>query len=246
MTLRIFADHETLSLQAANEILAAAKTNPRAVLCLAAGDTPTRAYALLAEMARKERIDFSRCSFIGLDEWVGISPQNEGSCHFYLHENLFGPMGIHSSQMHLFDSLAKDLGKECERMDAVIREKGGIDLMLVGVGMNGHIGFNEPGVGLHHYAHVVDLDSTTRSVGQKYFRQSTKLGKGITLGLKHFLESRKAILLASGSRKAEVIRAALEGPIAEEMPASAIRRHPYGIAMLDEAAAGLLHPATRL
>jgi glucosamine-6-phosphate isomerase len=245
MTTRIFPDHETLSLQAAKEILEVVKANPRAVLCLAAGDTPTRAYALLAPMAKKENVDFSKCSFVGLDEWVGISPDNDGSCHFYLHKELFGPMGIHPSQIHLFDGLAKDLGEECEAMNNIIREKGGIDLMLVGVGMNGHIGFNEPGVVADRHAHDVDLDSTTQSVGQKYFRESTTLRKGITLGLQDFLESRKAILMASGVRKADIIRTALEGPVTTQVPASLIRRHAHGVAMLDEGAAGFLEGQLR-
>lgn len=245
MTTRIFPDHETLSQQAAKEIIEAVKANPRAVLCLAAGDTPTRAYALLASIANNENVDFSKCSFVGLDEWVGITPDNEGSCHFYLHKNLFRPMEIHPSQIHLFDALAKDLDKECRTMNNIIREKGGIDLMLVGVGMNGHVGFNEPGVVADQHAHVVDLDSTTQSVGQKYFKESTALRQGITLGLQDFMESRKAILMASGTRKAEIIRAALEGPATTQIPASVIRRHPHGVAMLDEGAAAMLNQESR-
>ena len=154
-------------------------------------------------------------------------------------------MGIHQSQIHLFDGLAKDLGEECRTMNKIILEKGGIDLMLVGVGMNGHIGFNEPGVVADRHAHDVDLDSTTQSVGQKYFRESTTLRRGITLGLQDFLESRKAILMASGVRKAEIIRAALEGPVTTQVPASLVRRHAHGIAMLDEGAAGLLGSTLR-
>jgi glucosamine-6-phosphate isomerase len=240
MTLSVFPDNETLSQEAAGYILAAVKANPKAVLCLAAGDTPTRAYALLAEKARPAKVDFSQCFFIGLDEWVGIPPDNEGSCHHYLRRNLFNPLNIEGKQMHLFNSMARDLQGECANMDRIIRDHGGIDLMLVGVGMNGHIGFNEPGVSMDAYAHVVDLDGTTQSVGQKYFRQSTKLHQGITLGLKHFLESRRGILMAGGIRKAEVIRKALKGPVTDRVPASCIQKHPNGIAMLDPEAAGLL------
>jgi galactosamine-6-phosphate isomerase len=240
MTISVFEDDEALSLHVADEILAAVSENPGATLCLAAGDTPTRAYALLVERARARNIDFGRCFFIGLDEWVGVPPANEGSCEYYLKKNLFGPLGITSAQMHLFDAMTGDLKDECVKMNRTIGEKGGIDLMLVGVGMNGHIGFNEPGVPMDEYAHIVDLDATTQSVGQKYFRQSTTLRQGITLGLKHFLESRRGILMASGIRKAEVIRQALTGPVTAQMPASCIQKHPNGVAVLDAEAAGLL------
>ena len=171
---------------------------------------------------------------------MGIPPDNEGSCHHYLQRNLFNPLNIEGRQMHLFNAMARDLQGECTNMDRIIRDHGGIDLMLVGVGMNGHIGFNEPGVSMDGYAHVVELDGTTRSVGQKYFRQSTKLHQGITLGLTHFLESRRGILMAGGIRKAEVIRKALKGPVTDRVPASCIQKHPNGIAMLDAEAAGRL------
>lgn len=242
MTIRIFNDYHILSVNAANEIIAAVSSRPKSVLCLAAGDTPKETYQLLAERSRAENIDFSQCTFVGLDEWVSIASDNPGSCHFFLREHLFKPLNIDSAQIHLFDGMSRDLDAECERMNRLVRDHGGIDLMLVGVGMNGHIGFNEPGARADQYAHVADLDSTTRSVGQKYFSQSTELRQGITLGLKHFLESRRAILLASGAKKAEVIRIALTAPVNPEMPASLIRLHPQGLAMLDADAASLLGP----
>jgi galactosamine-6-phosphate isomerase len=192
------------------------------------------------EKARTEKVDFSSVSFIALDEWVGIPPDNAGSCFFFLHNNVFKPLGIRAEQTHLFDALSKDLPSECAKMDSVIRKKGGIDLMLVGVGMNAHVGFNEPGVAADLKTHVVELDATTQLVGQKYFNQSTKLQFGITLGLVHFLSSRKALMLASGKKKAEVMRLTLEDPITTNVPASIIRKHPGGIVMLDEDAASLL------
>jgi glucosamine-6-phosphate isomerase len=240
MQLKTFKHYDDLSAYAASEILALVKNKPDAVLCLASGDTPKLTYNLIAETGKSKQIDFSRCTFIGLDEWVGIPPANEGSCYFFLNTHLFKPLGIMPSHIHLFNALSKDLAAECHKMDAIIREKGGIDLMLVGVGMNGHIGFNEPGVPADLYSHVVELDSTTQSVGQKYFKQSTKLLQGITLGLKHFLESRSGIMIASGRKKAEVIRKAMEEPVNIGMPASIIRRHPQGFVLLDEEAADAL------
>jgi galactosamine-6-phosphate isomerase len=125
-------------------------------------------------------------------------------------------------------------------MNITIQEKGGIDLMLVGIGMNGHIGFNEPGIAVNQYAHVVALDADTRTVGQKYFSEQTVLTDGITLGLKHLLEAGKVLLVANGHKKAEVIRKALEEEITTLLPASIIRDHPNSCVMLDEAASSAL------
>ena len=237
MKLEIYKDHDELSREVARVIIAAVRNHPASVLCLAAGDTPRQVYAALASGGQ---VDYSGCTFIGLDEWVGIPPENEGSCSFFLHNNLFHPLGIRPHQVHLFDALAEDLVSECGKMDAIIREKGGIDLMLAGVGMNGHVGFNEPGVSDDLYAHVVTLDATTQSVGQKYFKEATRLERGITLGLKHLLESTTAIIMASSAKKAEVIRLALEGPVSNQIPASIIRKHPAGVVMLDADAGALL------
>lgn len=244
MQLNIYKDYSTLSSHAAAEIIGLVKNKPGAVLCLASGDTPRLTCALIAKNAKEENVDFSRCSFIGLDEWVGIPPQNEGSCHFFLQNNVFDPLHIASSQIHLFDALSEDLMEECNTMDKIIAGKGGIDLMLVGVGMNGHIGFNEPCVSFDNYSHVIDLDDTTQSVGQKYFSQATALKKGISLGLNHLLQAKRVILIANGIKKAEVIRKALEEEINIDMPASIMRTHDQGIVMIDEEAASLLKPGT--
>ena len=241
MQLQIFKNYDELSFHAGERIIALVKNNPDAVLCLAAGDTPRLAYNLMTKKAFEEKIDFSRCTFIGLDEWVGIPPENEGSCRFFLRTNIFDPLHISASQIHLFDALSENLNQECVAMDKTIREKGGIDLMLVGVGMNGHIGFNEPGVSVNNYSHVIELDDATQSVGQKYFKQPTTLKKGITLGLNHLLEAREVIMVANGLKKAEVIRKALEAEINTDIPASIIRTHPHGIVMIDEGAGSLLN-----
>ena len=240
MTIEIYKDYEKLSDNVARRICQVVQDKPEAVLCLAAGDTPRLAYTSLTGIARSEGIDFSQCTFVGLDEWVGIGPENAGSCHYFLQHQLFTPLQIRPEQIYLFDSLAQNIEQECSKMDAVISEKGGIDLMLVGVGMNGHIGFNEPGVSPRLYSHIIDLDATTQSVGQKYFKESTVLKKGITLGLQHLLESKQAIVMASGQKKSAVIEKALEGPISPDMPASIIRKHNQGCVMVDEQAAGLL------
>jgi glucosamine-6-phosphate isomerase len=240
MKLTIIKDYDAMSLRTAKFVTDLVKLKPGALICIAAGDTPKLTCEFVADIARKEHIDFSKCYFVSLDEWVGIPPENEGSCQFFLRNYLFSPLRISEQQIHLFDSMASDLIKECRDMDTIIKERGGIDLMIVGVGRNGHIGFNEPGIPFDEYSHVVELDETTQSVGQKYFREETKLTKGITLGLQHLMESKKAILIANGEKKAAVIKQAIEGEIDPSMPASIMRKHHEGEIIIDEEAASKL------
>ncbi|HET9435003.1 MAG TPA: glucosamine-6-phosphate deaminase, partial [Chitinophagaceae bacterium] len=174
-------------------------------------------------------------------EWVNIPPANEGSCHYFFKNELASPLQIPEKQIHLFNAMSEKLQDECRKMDAVIRDKGGIDLMIVGIGMNGHIGFNEPGVSFDNYSHVIDLDDTTLTVGQKYFKSKVTLQKGITLGLKHLQESKKVFLLANGSKKAEVIRRTVEEKVTNTFPASIMQTHANGFVMVDQEAASLLN-----
>ena len=240
MQLQIYPDHSSQSLATAELILSTIRQKPGAVLCLATGDTPRLAYNLMVQKALEEKLDISDCFFIGLDEWLGIPPNNEGSCYHFLHQYVFQPLGINADNVHLFDSMTDDPLKECHQMNEVIAAKGGIDLMLVGVGMNGHLGFNEPGVSPDLEAHVITLDETTRTVGQKYFQQSTSLNQGITLGLQQILQSRQLIMMASGLKKSGIVKQAIEGPVSTTVPASYIQTHFNGIALLDEDAAKLI------
>jgi galactosamine-6-phosphate isomerase len=240
MQLKIYKNYQELSEAAANEILYLVKTKPAAVLCLASGDTPRLTCKLFVEKAIREKVDLSHITFIGLDEWVGIPPENDGSCHYFFQHELIEPLHFSGDQVHLFDAMSSDLQGECMKIDNVIFEKGGIDLMIVGIGMNGHIGFNEPGVSFDNYSHVIDLDDTTLSVGQKYFKTRVNIQKGITLGLKHLLESRKVLLLANGTKKAGVIQKTVETEVSSSFPASIMQKHSNGFVMADEEAAGLL------
>lgn len=240
MQLQIFKNYTELSGRVADLIIQQVKERPRSVLCLAAGDTPKLTYAEVVKKAAAQQIDFSQCHFIGLDEWVGIPSANAGSCLYFLHHHLFSPLKIALSHINVFDALSNDLAGECRKMDNAIREKGGIDLVLVGIGMNGHIGFNEPGVAFDLYSHVIALDENTQAVGQKYFSSKTVLSKGITLGLKHFSDARTAILIANGNKKAAVIQKAVQGPVSNQLPASIIQQHKNGWVMIDEEAASLL------
>ena len=240
METRIFADDHLLAEAAAGEILEQVIGKPASVLCLASGDTPRLAYRRVVERATTEGIDFSQVHWVSLDEWVGIEATNPGSCYYFLNETLFSPLDIQPSQIHFFNGLSTSLSDACLQMDNLIARLGGIDLILLGVGMNGHLGFNEPGVRPDLKALVIELDPVTVKVGQKYFPQAATLSKGITLGLAHLLAARTALMMASGQKKAAIVREALQGDISNRLPASMIRAHPHALTLLDQAAASLL------
>ena len=242
MKLHIFPTHQEQSTFAAEQIINTVKEKPTAVLCLASGETPRLTYSTVVSLAKKQQVDFSHVHFVGLDEWVGIPSTNAGSCYYFLNDTIFHSLEVDKNRIHIFDGLADDLSFECKKMNEIITVLGGIDLILVGVGLNGHVGFNEPGVASNLYAHVADLDPITTQVGQKYFTAATNLTKGITLGLSHFMEARVAIIVANGNKKAAIVKNALELEVSTQIPASIIRNHKNGMIVLDsEAGSQLRH-----
>jgi len=194
----ITGSYAEFSQLAAEDLVQLTANKNAPVVCTASGDTPAGLYKALFDKVKVKHADVQDWYFIGLDEWLGIPPENEGSCRFFFESLLLKPLNFASSQIHLFDAMSPNPLQECRKMDQLILAKGGIDLMIVGVGMNGHIGFNEPGVSFSNYSHVIDLDETTISVGQKYFKGPVVLMQGITLGLKHLVESKKVFLIANG------------------------------------------------
>jgi galactosamine-6-phosphate isomerase len=241
MTLHIFKNYQELSAHTADIVIHSLKENPELVLCMASGSTPSLLCDLLVKKLKAGETDFSRFSFIGLDEWVGLSLTNTGSCHYFFQSKIFEPLQLKPEQYYLFDACATDLQQECKKMDKHIAQKGGIDIMIVGIGLNGHIGFNEPGTSFESLSHVATLDEITKKTGQqKYFNEPVVLDKGITIGLGHLMNSRKVLLMANGSKKAEVIKKAAEGTVAESFPASIIQRHQNGFIFADAEAASLL------
>lgn len=240
MQVKIFKDYHDLSDAAANEIIELIKNKPDAVLCLASGATPLLLCRLLVEKVKQQHVDLSQLTFVGLDEWVGIPPSNDGSCYHFFNHELFEPLNFSQNQVHLFDGMSANLEEECLKMDSAIFERGVIDLMIVGIGMNGHIGFNEPGVSFNNYSHVIDLDEITITGGQKYFKNGAILKQGITLGLKHLQDCKKVLLLANGVKKAEVVKNTVEGEVSNSFPASIMQTHHNGLVMADEEAGSLL------
>lgn len=235
MKTEIFENHEFLSDAVATHIIEIVRKKPTATLVLTSGNTPILAYQKITELAKTE--DFAQTFIIGLDEWVGISGESEGSCRYIVEQNLLKPLNIPESNYTFFDSMTDDLESECKRVDHLIFARGGLDFILVGLGTNGHLGLNEPGSSFDAYCQVTDLEEITATVGQKYFNSATPLTKGITVGIKHLLEAKEAMIMANGESKAEIVKRLVSEEINEKLPATVLRKHSYGLLWIDKAAA---------
>ena len=206
--LQIYKDYQALSLAAAEQVENLLAEKPDAVFCLPSGSTPMGMFKILAEKSKAGEVDFSKCTFVGLDEWVGMGPEDEGSCRYWIDRDFLHPIGFRDDQIIYFDAKSDDLQGECERVNQAVAALGRLDLMVLGVGMNGHLALNEPGTLFDSYAHLSTLDPITAEVGQKYFSKATPLTEGITLGLRHAREAKQLIVMASGAAKADVMKRA--------------------------------------
>lgn len=240
MEVIIAGTYEALSKRAADDVIQMMRSRSHPLLCAASGDTPAGLYKEIVEKVNQHKLNISDWSFIGLDEWVGMNEADEGSCRFNLEEQLFHPLKVAANKISFFDGRASDLNKECEEVEAFIRQKGGMDIAILGLGMNGHIGMNEPGTSVSLRSHVTALDPVTQKIGQKYFKSEQQLNEGITLGIATLMEAQQIILLVSGAHKAEIVKQILEGDISEKLPGSLLRNHPGLKIYLDTTAAKLL------
>lgn len=241
---RICGDFEAMSRQCAELVCTCIGEHPNALLCLPAGASAIRTYELLSEMVARGEADFSCTRFVQLDEWLNLEDESE-NCSAFLKKHFYGPLGIAEERVESFRIHESDLENECRRMDAYICEQGPIELMLLGIGMNGHLGLNEPGVPWNRWSVAVELDSITASVGQKYFTENMKLRGGITLGMKHLFAAKKVVLQAGGESKAEIVSKMYTGGLDFNLPATVLYLVPNATVVLDEAAASLLDEETR-
>jgi len=219
----------------------AVRANPDIVLGLATGLTMERLYALLVGIHRDEKLDFSLVRTFNLDEYVGVPAGDERSYHAYMTKHLFSGINIDSRNTHVLNGMAPDLEAECQRYEDLIKHCGGIDLQLLGIGRDGHIGFNEPLSALYSRTRDKSLTPTTIKQNEKYFGGADKMPRrALTMGVGTILDCRKLIMLVTGDSKAGVLAKAVEGPITSMMTASAIQLHPHCIIVADEEAASKL------
>lgn len=240
MNIIVSKNYEEMSARVANDVMRIVQQKPGSLICIPSGDTPTGMYSNLVKACTDKQFDIAQAWFIGLDEWGGLNKNDNGSCGYYLHKNFIDPLQLAKEKYFLFDGKADDLQNECLRAEAFIDEKGGIELAILGLGMNGHLGINEPGVSVLPRTHVVALDELTKKVGQKYFEGETVLHTGITIGLAELMQAKTVFLLVSGKHKAEILDKVVNGEVSNMIPASLLRNHRDCIIYIDSEAGSKL------
>lgn len=235
-------DYQSMSRKAANIISAQVIMKPDCVLGLATGSTPIGIYAQLVDWYNKGDLDFSQVTTVNLDEYLGLSPDNSQSYAYYMHEHLFDLVNISPSAINIPDGTNMDADAECARYDAAIRQAGGIDLQLLGIGHDGHIGFNEPGEAFELETHYVTLNPKTIEANERFFGGDGSLvpRQAYTMGIKSIMLARRVLMVVSGRDKAQIVRQAFFGPVVPEVPASILQMHPDFILVGDEEALSLI------
>lgn len=230
-------DYEDISRKAANVISAQVILKPNCVLGLATGSTPIGTYKQLIEWYNKGDLDFSKVSTANLDEYKGLTRENDQSYYYFMYNNLFKHVNIDLANTNIPDGTEPDSDKECTRYNKVIEDLGGIDLQLLGLGFNGHIGFNEPDEEFAKLTHCVDLQPSTIEANKRFFESIDDVPRqAYTMGIKTIMQSKKVLLLVSGEGKAEILRDALFGPVTPHVPASILQLHNDVTVVADEAA----------
>ena len=230
-------DYYDVSRKAANIMSAQIIMKPRAVLGLATGSTPVGMYKQLIEWYKKGDLDFSEVTTVNLDEYRGLTHSNDQSYYYFMHQHLFNQVNIQERHTHLPKGMEPDSKKECERYEELIRSLGGVDLQLLGMGHNGHIGFNEPGQAFETGTHCVDLQESTIEANKRFFASATDVPRqAYTMGIQTIMRSKKILIMANGEGKADIVRDSFFGPITPKVPASVLQLHNDVTLVADEAA----------
>ena len=241
--MKIYAakDYADLSRKAANIISAQVIMKPNAVLGLATGSTPIGAYKQLIEWYHKGDIHFSQTFSINLDEYQGLSGEHDQSYRYFMNHNLFHHINIKMENTNVPNGLAEDASAECRRYNNIIKTLGGIDLQLLGIGGNGHIGFNEPGSAFEKETHLVTLTEQTRRSNARFFSNIDEVPThAFTMGIKSIMAAKKILLLATGEAKAKALYDSFFGPVTPGVPASILQLHNDCIVIADEAALSII------
>ncbi|MFS1511201.1 glucosamine-6-phosphate deaminase [Chengkuizengella sp. SCS-71B] len=228
-------DYNEMSIQAAEYIISKVRSSNSINLGLATGGTPLGLYKYMVLDFQKNTTDYRHVISFNLDEYVGLSEVYPNSYHYYMKENLFNHINILDSNVHLPNGNGASLQKECALYDKLIKECGGIDVQVLGIGQNGHIGFNEPGTSFGTKTHVVKLTESTRQANKHNFDNLDEVPThAITMGIQSIMNSREILLLASGTEKSTAIYKLLQGDLNEQFPASVLQLHPNVTIIVDE------------
>lgn len=241
MRIIIEKDYESMSQKAALLTAGQIALKPDSILGLATGGTPLGMYKNLIKMYHKNKIDFSKIKTFNLDEYCGLDPQDPNSYHYYMYHNFFNKINIKEKNIHIPNGKAKNFKKECSSYEQKIVESSGIDLQVLGIGNNGHIGFNEPAENLNAVTGVVNLTPETITANSRFFASQAKVPqKAISMGMATILKTDKIILLASGKKKAQAIRKTINCSISTKVPASFLQTHSEVVIILDKDSASLI------
>lgn len=233
-------DYQEMSEFAADYISRKVRSSEKINLGLATGGTPIGTYTKLIEDHRKNQTSYKNTSTFNLDEYVGLSGEHPNSYRHYMNEKLFNHLDIKKSNTHIPRGDSRDMLQECLDYEKKIAECGGIDLQILGIGSNGHIGFNEPGTSFNSNTHLVRLAPSTLEANARYFESLEKVPtKAITMGITSIMKSKEILLLISGERKRKALSHLMEGEVNESFPASILRNHPHVTIVADKAALGM-------
>ena len=243
MKILVYENYDEMSKKAAKMILSQITQKPNSVLGLATGSTPIGMYKNLVRMYKDKIIDFSKVITFNLDEYYNLPKDNKQSYYYFMYENLFKHININYQNVHIPNGMALDTDKECENYDKAIKEHGGIDIQVLGIGKNGHIGFNEPTINFEKETHLVNLRSSTIEANSRFFDKVDDVPKkAITMGIGSIFKAKKIILLACGKSKADAIFNTVHGDVTPEVPASILQFHNDVALILDKEAASKLNP----
>ncbi len=230
-------DYDEMSRKAANLIAAQIYVKPNCVLGLATGSTPIGTYKELVAKYEMGDLDFSQVTTVNLDEYKGITKENDQSYYYFMNDNLFSHVNINKERTFLPDGTEPDSDKACNEYNEIIHSVGGQDLQLLGLGHNGHIGFNEPAADFPLETHCVDLTESTIKANQRFFASYDDVPKqAYTMGIKTIMQAKKVLVVVSGEDKADIVRKAFFGPVTPEVPASVLQLHPDCTVVADAAA----------
>ena len=230
-------DYKDMSRKAANIISAQVIMKPNCVLGLATGSTPIGTYDQLVEWYSKGDLDFSEVTTVNLDEYKGLPRTNDQSYYYFMHQHLFDRVNIDPDRTNVPNGMEPDAEKECGRYEELIRSLGGVDLQLLGLGHNGHIGFNEPGEAFEKETHCVDLTESTIEANKRFFASADDVPKqAYTMGIKTIMQAKKILVVVNGEAKADIVERAFFGPVTPEVPASILQMHNDVTLVGDEAA----------
>lgn len=240
MHIVVCKDYEEMSRRAAEIVAEQIKKRPDGLISFPGGDTPLGMVHVFADMVNEGKVDISRTHYVSLDEWVGLSGEDEGSCGLFNQQNLLSRLQHPFAGTHIINGAAEDIESERVALNDYISQYGPLDVSVLGIGMNGHLGFNENGVDFDLDAHIIPLSETTLKVMTKYFGEKFHPTHGISQGIRQIMAAKTVILIANGAHKAEILKKAVHGPVTNEVPASVLQNHPNCYVVADEAAAALL------